>query len=295
MKRFKYMIAAAAGVAMVSLASCEKEIMTYEGQDGIYFDVRWGLEGREKYWAHQYYTPAEFGTMNNDVNSYEVSIRVTTSGTPKSYDRPFSITIGKDSTNAIEGEDYEPFGMDYVLKAGEQYAYIPITMKRSERMQHDTISLQLQLQPNEYFTCPFTNYGDHPQGGVPFTIYGYNYNAAEHKIVASDVMTKPEGWLGDGLGTGGGIMGKFTAKKWRLMMELTGTTIEDYTDERMPTQRARVVATTLGNYLMEQAALGPEHVILEEDGTMMWVDFDLLGFDLTNAWEEFTRPEDYYK
>lgn len=85
--------------------SCEKEIMNYEGVDGLYFDVRWGKEFRDpSQWAHQYYTPVEFGAMTDEA--YSVQLRVATSGTIKDYDRPFSITIGKDSTDAVAGRDY---------------------------------------------------------------------------------------------------------------------------------------------------------------------------------------------
>lgn len=109
-----------------SFTSCEKEIMDYEGVDGLYFDVRWGKDFRSPdQWAHQYYTPVEFGAMT--ANTYTAQVRVTTSGTIKDYDRPFSITIGKDSTDAVAGRDYVDFSKDYVIKAGERYAYIDIT------------------------------------------------------------------------------------------------------------------------------------------------------------------------
>ncbi len=291
MKRFRYIIAA---VALASFTSCEKELMNYEGEDGIYFDVRWGNEFREGHWAHQYYTAVEFGNMDIDITSYDVEIRVTASGTPKNYDRPFSITIGNDSTTAVAGEDYESFGMDYILPAGEQYAYIPITILRSERMQTDTLTLQLRLQPNDYFTCPFTNYRDNPQADVPQTAYGYNYNAEEHKIVISDVMTRPEGWVGGYNNSGTGIMGNFYPKKWRLMMEITGTTMDDFTTERMPNARANVICDTFARYLVEQANLGREHAILDEDGTMMWVNA-VTTIAAPNAWTEFTTPDEYYR
>ena len=294
MKKFGFAIMTAA-MSFSLLASCEKELMSYEGEDGIYFDVRWGNEAREGYWAHQYYTPVEFGAMDIDVTTYDVRVRVTASGTPKDYDRPFSITIGADSTTAVAGEDYEAFPMDYVLKAGEQYAYIDIKMKRSEKMQKDTITLQLQLQPNEYFTCPFTNYADNPQSDPPQTGYGYNTNAEEHKIVVNDVMSRPDGWIGGYNNSGTGIMGNFSPTKWRLMMEITDTNMADYASaETMPTARANVICDKFARYLLEQAALGREHAVLDEDGTMMWVNA-ITTIDPANAWQPFTTLDDYYR
>lgn len=285
MKSLRYLLQLIA--ILIAFSSCEKEIMTFNGQDGLYFDVRWGMAEREGHWAHQYYTPIEFGNMVLTTTSYDVRLCVTASGEIKNYDRPFTITIGKDSTNAIEGEDYEPFPKEYVLKAGEQYAYIDITFNRTERMKNDTITLQLLLQPNEYFTCPFTNYGDAPLYDYPETKYGYNMDATAHKIVASDVMSEPEGWYL-------GLFGKFSATKWRLMMELTGTDIDDYTDEKMPSARANVLNEQFARYLLEQALKGREYAVIDEDGSMMWCSA-LTSIDAANAWPQYTTPDDYYR
>ena len=248
-------------------ASCEKEIMNYEGVDGLYFDVRWGKEFRDpSQWAHQYYTPVEFGAMTDEA--YSVQLRVATSGTIKDYDRPFSITIGKDSTDAVAGRDYVDFAKDYVIKAGERYAYIDITFNRTPEMVDDTLTLQLQLLPNEHFTCPFTNYEDNPKYDSPETKYGYNYDATFHKVVVNDVMVQPEGWWGSDAGLG--TFGKFSRKKWLLMMEVSNTTVEDYADKTiMPMGRAGAIGESLALYLLQEAKKGREYAVLEEDGTMM--------------------------
>lgn len=277
-------------IILFSFSSCEKEIMSYEGQDGIYFDVRWGMEEREGHWAHQYYTPIEFGNLSD--MSYTVQIRVTASGTIKNYDRPFSITIGKDSTNAIAGEDYVDFPKEYVLKAGERYAYIDVTFNRTEKMKTDTVTLQLCLQPNEYFTCPFTNYEDNPTYDHPEKEYGYNTNASEHKIVANDMMTKPAGWVGAG---GVGLFGEYSAKKWILIMQLTNTTVDDYTNiMEMIGAKGKTFSETLARYLLAEAEKGREYAVLDEDGSMMWCDY-VTKLGGAKAWAYGTKPEDYYK
>lgn len=280
-----YMLAFAA-----SFTSCEKEIMSYEGMDGLYFDVRWGKDFREPdQWAHQYYTPVEFGTMTDKTCS--VQLRVATSGTIKDYDRPFSIAIGKDSTDAVAGRDYVDFDKDYVIKAGERYAYIDITFNRTPEMTDDTLTLQLKLLPNEYFTCPFTNYEDNPKYDHPETQYGYNNDATYHKIVANDVMVQPEGWWGSNEGLG--AFGKFSRKKWLLMMELSNTTVEDYADMTvMPMGRAGAIAESLAMHLIKEARKGKEFAVLEEDGTMMHCP-SVNTID-PNAWKFGDTPDDYY-
>lgn len=280
-------------IVAVGLASCEKDIMTYQGEDGIYFDVRWGKEFREPdQWAHQYYTPIEFGNMTD--NSYTVQLRVAASGTIKDYDRPFSIEIGKDSTDAVAGRDYIDFDKEYVIKAGERYAYFDITFNRNKAMEGDTLTLQLKLIPNEHFTCPFTNYRDNTRYDLPETSYGYNYDATFHKIVVNDVMTKPGQWWGGD--DGSGIFGRFSRKKFLLMMELTNTTIDDYANiQTMPLGRAQAIGEALGRYLLEQADKDNSgaYAVLDEDGTLM----HCLAVNSINpnAWKFGDRPEDYFK
>lgn len=117
-------------------------------------------------------------------------------------------------------------------------------------------------------------------------------DATAHKVVVSDVMSEPEGWFG--AATGGGTFGKFSAKKWRLMMELSNTDVDDYTDEKMSSARATVIGEQLGRYLLEQAAKGREYAVIDEDGTMMWC-MAIQTLDPVNAWAAFTNPDDYYR
>ena len=46
---------------LLLFVSCEKELMDYEGQDGLYFDVQYGKDwGDENTWGHQIYTRVSF-------------------------------------------------------------------------------------------------------------------------------------------------------------------------------------------------------------------------------------------
>jgi len=76
-------------------------------------------------------------------------------------------------------------------------------------------------------------------------------------------------------------------------MELTGTTIEDFSSAKtMPSARMAAIGETLARYLIEKAiARDP---VLDEDGTMMYCNaVGTLGG--SNAWAPFTTPEEYYQ
>ena len=107
------------------VAGCErKEVMEYEGVDGIYFDVQYGAShGNESLWARQNYTYVSFGTL--EAEEADVTMKVGISGSIKDYDRPFRVEIVQDSTNAIPEEEYTGFTEEQVIKAGENHAYVP--------------------------------------------------------------------------------------------------------------------------------------------------------------------------
>lgn len=290
MKTLRYII----GLIVLSVfTSCEKEIMTYNGMDTIYFDVRFGSEwgDPETQWAHQYYTPIEFGLLTKTDTT--LSLRVRCTGTIKDYDRPFTVTINADSTNAIAGEDYTGFEEQHVISAGEQYAFVSLVIHRTERMAEENVYLQLQLHANEYFALNFTDYGDPPTNWDPSTTYGSNKDASVHSVIANNYMVQPGGWYGSD--TGGGLFGKFSPTKFRLMMELTNTEVSDYeSTTTMPSGRAQAIGNALARYLLERAAMGREYAILDEDGTMMYC-MAVTSLGGANAWAAFTTPDEYYR
>lgn len=293
MKKLQYII----GLVILSVfASCEKEVMTYNGQDTLYFDVRWAVNewgDPETEWAHQYYTPVEFGKMTEPEDTVRLRVRAT--GTIKDYDRPFTVTINADSTNAVAGEDYTDFTEQHVIKAGEQYTYIDLVMHRTERMASENVYLQLCLHANEHFTLNFSDFGDLATNWAPETTYGVNTDASVHKVIANDQLVRPGGWYGLN-DTGLGLFGAFSPTKFRLMMEITGTEIDDYenTTVTMPSGRANAISEQFARYLLEQAAKGRDYAVLDEDGTMMFCSY-VTTLGGSQAWAPFTTLDEYYR
>ena len=53
------------------------------------------------------------------------------------------------------------------------------------------------------------------------------------------------------------------------MMEISGTTPDEYTQDLMPSQRANMIAEMVAKYLLAEKEKGTP--VLEEDGTVMYI------------------------
>lgn len=97
----------------------------------------------------------------------------------------------------------------------------------------------------------------------------------------------------DGLRAGGGLFGKFSDVKFRFMMQVSGTTIFDYTREKMSSARATAIGQQVAEELVRRARA--KDPVIDKDGTMMWVMAVQSGKYGKDAWSPFTKPEDYLK
>lgn len=278
MKKTLYIIGAII-LSVVSLTSCEEELMDYEGENALYFDVRlYPSHIEKKLWPHRLSTEVSFGNvMKNDL---EVVIPVRTTGVSTDYDRPYKVEVVADSTTARLDIDFSDLQTDRVIKAGQTSDTIRFKAHRTEEIFEDTVRLQIRLLPNEHFVTNFKEYGEPGSYFSYVTVGGsqsskefdVNADASIHNIFIYDTMTQPKGWWGSA--SVGGIGGAFSAKKIRLMMELCNCDLSAFeTMGTMPVSRFSSYCEKLGKYLIEQAKLGPDHVVLEKDGTLMWVSY----------------------
>ena len=140
----------------------------------------------------------------------------------------------------------------------------------------------------------FENYLDYPgpyDASQPKVEFNYNPNARFHNMFVDDVLIQPEGWMGSD--AGGGLFGKFSDVKYKYMMEISGTTIFDYTREKMPSARATAIGQQVAEELVRRARA--KDPVIDKDGTMMWVMAVQSGKYGKDAWTPFTKPEDYLK
>ncbi|MFR5659137.1 MAG: DUF4843 domain-containing protein, partial [Butyricimonas faecihominis] len=127
MKKILYYII----ILPILLSGCEKDLMDYEGLEGVYFAVQWGDSwGNERSWPYQPYTNVQFLQLGN-VDTATVNLKVMVTGSVKDYDRVFRVEVNPDSTTAGENVDYLPLENDIVIKAGEYMAMVPVRLIRT--------------------------------------------------------------------------------------------------------------------------------------------------------------------
>jgi hypothetical protein len=140
------------------------------------------------------------------------------------------------------------------------------------------------LIPGEYFSATFTDgTGIKPlrKNGTTFTEYGTNADPMTHTIYANMELVEPSGWNTVQFGT-------FSKKKFALILEIVepvyGWTIADFEGQKMKLTRSPLVARLVYPYLMEQYNKGRDYWVIDEDGTMMWIN----GV----SWANGTYPDD---
>ena len=97
-------------VSVMSLTSCKKEMMGYEGMEGVYFAQQWGAT-TVSIWPYRPFSNVELIKQPGTVTEYTANIKVMFTGAVKDYDRYFKVEINADSTTAVEGVHYAPLPM----------------------------------------------------------------------------------------------------------------------------------------------------------------------------------------
>lgn len=275
MKHIFYMILAC---SVIGLFSCqEDEVETWHGEDGVYFYVQWGVDWYDTtYWAAQPYTEVNFTSLGEDTSV--VKLRVMLAGNIADYDRQFRFVLESDSTTAVEGANFLNNVEEYqVLKAGERYTDIYITVMNTDVLADEELRIGYRLLPTEDLTLACPVWEDF--SGMLANAAGLEqFDGAYHTIRLNDFITRPNGWVGlpmpDVAQVGdqeAGLLGIFTREKFNYILEVVpGLTYEDFeSSTTMPTARARAIGDLVAISLQE--AFDSGNPVYEADGRLMWV------------------------
>ncbi|TYR37923.1 DUF4843 domain-containing protein [Sphingobacterium phlebotomi] len=249
---------------------CEKEMMAYEGKEGVYFAVRHNdnttiLPGL---WPYQPYSNVQFARIGLDETAFEVNVAIT--GPVKDYDRVFRLVVNPDSTTAIAGLHYGDVQEEWTVPAGAVSTRVKIPLKRTPDLEENPVTLGLRLIPTNDFELSFPEWEAIPeftQGQIV-----REFDASLHALRIDDIMVQPTVWSGS-LQAGNresGLLGVFTRRKMEFLMENLRVKYEDFDDpEIMPMARMMLIASDGTTILVKRLNEGKP--VLEEDGRLMWM------------------------
>jgi hypothetical protein len=254
-------------------SGCERELMSYEGVEGIYFAVQEGsVYGNESNWPYSPYTDVEFVKIADDT--YTANVKVMATGAMKNYDRTFRVVLYPDSTTATAGADYEAIPAEVVMPAGSLVSSVPLVLHRTAAMATGVVAIGLQLVANEHFQLTFPSWGP-PKELTWGTVYE-GFDASRHIVRVNDILVQPAQWLGGFYQYEAGnpefnTFGAFTRKKFLLLSELTDYVYIDFmTDPPMSLGLQAVLGRHLANHLI--AEYKARRAVIEDDGRLMWAD-----------------------
>lgn len=251
---------------------CEKDIMGYEGLEGVYFAVQYGDSwAGEGTWPYMPYSDVNFMTVDGDVA--DVTLKVMATGNVKDYDRTFKVAVVPDSTTAVEGVDYRPIQTEYTLKAGEISTNVVIQLIRTEALLNGTLKLGIELQATDRLALSFPEW-DAVNKHTAGTVIDH-FDASKHTIRFTNALKRPAVWTGTDAspyngGYESGMFGAFSRKKLEFMCELFNLTYNDFqSTETMPSVLQRIITQKMSRVLIER--YNAKTPVLEDDGRLMWI------------------------
>ncbi|UKJ07678.1 DUF4843 domain-containing protein [Solitalea lacus] len=237
MKKLLYQLSALLFVG--SLISCEKGLMTYEGESTIYFTEAGSMDPRVAIDS----TAISFAQVTNTDSVHKVIVSVV--GAPVNYDREYKLEIDPSST-AVLGTHFE-LPTTFVMKKNALKDTIPVRLIRTQDMLNNTFSIIFNLLPNENFKTDMKQRLNSKTNKVVKCI--------TKKLTVTDVLLQPKGMNVN-------FYGPFSRKKMFLVCQLNSIT--PLYMETMLTSEALIYAKVTQRYLNEQKALG--NIIYEADG-----------------------------
>ncbi len=255
--------------SLIFFAGCEKDIMGYEGREGVYFAVQSGpVFFDEKSWPYQPYSNVEFSRLAQDEVDFPVKVMIT--GPVKDYDRTFRVEVNPDSTTAAAGEHFTAIKEQWTIPAGAISTNVVVKVKRRPDLQEVIKTLGLRLLPTEDFELSFPEWDAVP-GYTNGTVVA-KFDAGLHTLRLSDLMVTPAVWSGS-IQPGNlesGLLGMFSRKKMAFLSEHLGLKYEDFASSAsMPMARLLLIASDITPILIRLKDAGTP--VLEADGRLMYM------------------------
>ena len=234
---------------LLVLSACEeKEVDTYSGKEGIYFNqrVRIGNLLTDS-------TNFTFVYTNEAEKEAVVSIPVQLVGRAVNKDRPVNIKIT--GGTAVEGVDFSLME-NLVLPADSSSFGFEVTLKRTLELQNTAKTIEFEIAENEYFQPIITHEAVDKQSDIKVT-------AMRHKIEFSELFiagAAPAAWVTQ--------ITAFTPQRFFLVTRVMNISRSDFNDRsKISEVRFQYLISETRNYVREQMLLDdPDPEIFDEEG-----------------------------
>lgn len=231
--------------------ACKKEsLLTYNISDNIYFNYKPSSGGLSDS------ADVSFATRIAAVQDSVFKLPIAVTGVAKDKDRTYKVIVVDSNTTAVAGKHFI-LPSNFIIRAGRILDTLSIRLLRTADLQSKAIKLKLALQENDTFRTGIKLLNANAGG---------NGSALTFRLNISDMLIEAPGWAS----AFAPYFGTFSAKKLRLINEVTGMRLDYQTTYVFDAQSAakRVVyAITMSRYLSDQKAAG--NTIYEVDGTEM--------------------------
>lgn len=255
MKRILIITAMAASLFW---SGCQKDLDTYEGESGIYFDH---MAKAIQPLLRADTIPFAWGQIAGDILEGKISLQINLIGNVADYDRKFQVKVletvipeelkGK-MENAVEGVDYQPFETECIIPANEVSTKLDITLLRTEVLQTESRALTIALQESDELKFLYSR-----------EIVDKNDNRRridlQRVIVMDERLPQPDWWWGDI----NDIFGDYSMKKAITICDVMGIDRQKWLSDDFGQQTSyiRFVGEHMQRWLDEQ-----DPPIYEEDG-----------------------------
>lgn len=246
MKKITYSISAL--LILITVVSCKKQLMTYEGLSDIYFNESARLPA---YGGEVLTDSTALSFSLSTVADSTVKIVVAVTGAPVDHDRTYSLVVNSLST-AVEGKHYTALPKTLTIKKNKLQDTIPVKFFRTTDLRTQTVSLVLDLKTNSNFINLMNN-------KVLNQLTGKVLSFVTYRIYVNDMLKKPSLWYD-------GYLGRFSQKKLNLILEVLKVT-PTYLDTTVSLGEQAAYGSYLQRYLNDKKVAG--QTIYEDDGTEM--------------------------
>lgn len=263
MKKILYIICVFVST-LVGTTSCNKDLDLYSGcKAGIFIQEIYSTDIYGNPLSYRDSSSYSFANARESVTSGTVRLYIRAIGEVANYDRPY-VLKAMEGTTAVEGEDYDLSGNDFVIKANQGMDTIYVKLFRTPKLRTQTMRLKVGLEPNEHFETPITEY----KNSSSWSVDGNMHSAISYIINFNERYTQPTywGWYGDQ------YFGKFSVNKYLALNEYMGWTGTDWsnagmTGQKIQTGRLDYFARYFRKYLQQKADEGDP--LIDDDGSYM--------------------------